>query len=205
MSLKFYYSPMSSSTRVHWVLEELEVPYEKVKVDLNAGAQRDPAYLALNPNGKVPLLVDDGTPIFESVAILIHLAETYGVEKGLYPASGPERATALKWLGWGSVTLWETVSRILRNTSDRFPAEEKSAAAAETAKKDAGVCLAILDKELEGKEYLLGSKFSLVDASLAAYGPFLARLGVDFGPYKAVNAWIGRCMTRPALARAMAG
>ena len=91
MSLTFYYTPMSSATRVHWALEELGVPYEKVKMDLAAGDQRKPEYLALNPNGKVPLLVGDGTPIFESLAILLHLGETYGVEKGLFPAPGLER------------------------------------------------------------------------------------------------------------------
>lgn len=205
MSLRFYYSPMSSSTRVHWALEELGVPYEKVKLDLTAGDQRKPEYLALNPNGKVPLLVDDGTPIFESVAILIHLAEKFGVEKGLYPASGSDRATALKWLAWGSVTMIDAATRLLRNTSDRFPAEEKTAAGAESAKKDLAACFEILEKELEGKEYLVGSSFTFADLAIAAYGAFLARLGFDFNPYKNVNAWIARCMTRPALARAMMG
>jgi glutathione S-transferase len=95
MSLTFYYSPMSSATRIHWALEELGIPYDKVKVDLAAGDQKKPAYLALNPNGKVPLVVDDGTPIFESLAILIYLGERYGVEKGLFPPGWAERGEAL--------------------------------------------------------------------------------------------------------------
>jgi glutathione S-transferase len=88
MSLVFYYSPFSSAVTVHWALEELKVPYEKVRIDLQKRDQDKPEFLAKNPNGKVPLLVHDGTPIFESVAILIHLGETFGVERRLFPAPG---------------------------------------------------------------------------------------------------------------------
>lgn len=205
MSLTFYYAPMTSATQIHWALEELGVKYEKVKLDLGAGDQRKPEYLALNPNGKVPMLVDSGTPIFESLAILIHLGETYGVEKGLFPKAGLERAVAVRWLVWNVVTLMGAGVRILRNTSERFPDAEKNAAAAESAKKEASDCLAILDHELSGKEYLLGSSFSLADLSAASVCVFMTRLGVDFGPHKNVGAWLGRCMTRPSLATAMQG
>src|SRR5215813_12354098 len=96
MSLVFYYAPMSSAVTIHWALEELGVPYEKVRLDLQARDQDKPAYKALNPNGKVPLLVHDGTPIFESAAILMHLGEAFGVDKGLFPAAGAKRAEAMK-------------------------------------------------------------------------------------------------------------
>ena len=95
MSLVVHYAPMTSATRVLWALEELGVPYEKVRLDLAAGDQRKPEYLALNPNGKVPLLVHDGEPIFESLAILLHLGETFGVVRGLDPPPGAARARAL--------------------------------------------------------------------------------------------------------------
>jgi glutathione S-transferase len=205
MSLKFYYAPMTSATRVHWALEELGVPYEKVKVDLAGGEQRKPEYLALNPNGKVPMLVVDGHPIFESLAILLYLGEQYGVEKGLFPALGPARAEAFKWMSWGSVTVGDALTRLLRNTSERFPAEERNEKAAEAAKKDMASALALLDGALAGKSYLLGEEFSLVDASLAAFLPFMARLGIDLSPYANLNAWVSRCISRPALGRAMAG
>ncbi len=205
MSLVFYYSPMSSATRVHWALEEVGVPYEKVKVDLQAGDQKKPEYLALNPNGKVPLLVADGTPIFESLAILLYLAERYGVEKGLFPELGLERAEAFKWMAWGASTLIDAGGRILRNTSERFPAEQKNEKQAEAAKKELSDLLGILDQALAGKEYLVGGKFSFADLSLAAYVPFLARLGADLGPHRNVQAWSARCTARPALAKAMMG
>lgn len=205
MELKFYYAPMTSATRVHWALEELGVTYEKIKLDLAAGDQKKPEYLALNPNGKVPLLVADGLPIFESLAILLYLGERFGVEKELFPPPNQARADAFKWMSWGSVTLGDALSRFLRNISDRFPAEERNAAAAEAAKKDLHAALAMLDKHLEGKDYMLGAAFSLVDVSIASIMPFMARLGIDTSAYGNLNAWVGRCITRPALGRAMMG
>ena len=205
MSLTFYYTPMSSATRIHWALEELGIPYEKVKLDLAAGDQKKPEYLAKNPNGKVPLLVVDGTAVFESLAILIYLGERYGVEKDLFPPLNLERAEVLKWMVWGGASLLDAGGRLLRNVSDRFPAEQRNEKAAEAAKKELGELLGILDRELEGKEYLVGGKFSFADLAMAGYMPFLARIGADLGPHKNVQAWIARCTARPALAKAMMG
>lgn len=205
MSLKFYYSPMSSATRIHWALEELGVPYEKIKVDLAAGEQKKPEYLALNPNGKVPLVVDDGMVIFESLAILLYLGERYGVEKDLFPPPTPLRAEAFKWMAWGTATLSETGARYMRHTSERFPAEQRNEKAGEAAKKEVGDHLAILDHALAGKEYLVGDKFSLADLAIVSFVPFLARLGLDVGPYANIQAWVARCMARPAMARVMTG
>ena len=206
MTMRFYYAPMSSATRVHWALEELGIPYEKVKIDLSAGEQKKPEYLALNPNGKVPMLVVDGTPVFESLAILLWLGETHGVDKGLFPKAGTaERAEALKWMCWTSVSVHDALSRFLRNQSERFPAEERNPKAAESARKELEGQLAILDQHLAGKEYVVGSRFSLVDGSMAAFMPFLARLGIDLGPFPRIQAWVARCTARPALARAMMG
>lgn len=205
MSLTFYYAPMTSATRIHWALEELGVPYEKVKVDLGQGEHKKPAYLALNPNGKVPLVVDEGVPIFESTAILIYLGERYGVDKGLFPEATMKRAEALKWIAWAAVTLGEAGGRLMRNTSERFPAEERNALAGERAKKELGEQLEILDQALTGKDYLLGDTFTFADLAIAGFVPFLARIGTDLGPHKNVQAWVGRCTARPGLAKAMQG
>lgn len=203
--LKFYYTPMTSATRVHWALEELGVSYEKIRIDLAAGDQKKPEYLALNPNGKVPVLVADGEPIFESLAILLYLGERFGVEKGLFPSEIQARAVAFKWMAWASVTLTEALFRFMRNTLERFPADERNAKAAEGAKNDVHAALAILEKAIADKPYLLGDDFSLVDVSIASMVPFMARIGIDTGNYPGINAWAGRCMTRPALGRAMTG
>lgn len=206
MALTFYYSPMSSATRIHWALEELGVPYEKVKIDLKTGAQKKPEFLKLNPNGKIPTLVDEGVPMFESLAMIIHLGEKYGVAKKLWPAENThERMHALTWTTWGTVTLATNVFRYMMNTSERFPAAEQNAAQAASAKKEVENCLRILNDHLAGKEYMLGSSFSLVDLANAGMVAFTMRIGIDFSPYPNVQAWFARSTQRPGMATAAAG
>jgi len=202
MSIVFYYSPMSSAVTVHWALEELGVPYEKVKVDL--GVPRKPDFLALNPNGKVPTLVHDGTSIFESVAILIHLGETFGVERGLFPPPGAARAEALKWLVWCNVSVGEALSRFLRNTSERIPAEQRNAAAGELARKDVEALLDILDAALAKRPFLAGDRFGLADLHLAGIVSYLGMVGFDVKRRGATASWLQTCTSRPGFALAMA-
>jgi len=205
MGIVFYYTPMSSATRVHWALEELGVPYEKVKVDLSAGEQRKPEFLKINPNGKVPAMVIDGQPVFESLAMLLHLGETYGVDRGLFPPPGLQRLEAFKWMTWGSVSFLEAAQRFMRNTSERWPVEQRNAGAAEAARKELNDLVRVLDDTLATRPYLLGEAFSLTDCGVATIVAFVGRIGFDLAPYAHVGAWIGRCMARPALGRAMAG
>jgi glutathione S-transferase len=203
MSVVFYYSPMSSASTTHWALEELGVPFEKVKVDLKAGDQNKEAFLAVNPNGKVPAIVHDGVPVFESAAIIIHLGECFGVEKGLFPAAGPQRGEALKWVVWCNATLCEALWRYQRNTSDRIPAEERNTKAAAVAKVDVEKQLDILETSLKGKDYLVANAFSLVDAHVAGFAGYLQMVGFDVKQWPSVSAWVERCRSRPAFARAM--
>ena len=107
MSIRLYGWPNSTAARVHWALEELGVSYEYVTLDQKKGENKTPEYLAINPTGKVPGLVDGGQAYFESAAIIIHLGETYGRERGLWPArsAGAARAEALCWTVWGTTEL----------------------------------------------------------------------------------------------------
>src|SRR5450432_2285619 len=156
MSLVYYYSPMSSAVRTTWAIEELSVPCERVLVDFRKNETKTPEFLKLNPNGKVPLLVVDGHAIFESLAILVHLGETYGVAKGLYPAPGVERAEWLKWIAWASASLLEPIQRYMVNTSERTPAELRNAKAGEVAAQDLEKMLTLLDSALAGRACLVG-------------------------------------------------
>lgn len=198
MSLTFYYAPQSSASPTHWILEELKVPYEKVLVDLKTEEQKKEPFLAINPNGRVPVLVHDGTTIFESVAIAIHLGETFGVERGLYPAPGAARAEALKWLVWCNVSLGEATSRFINNTSDRVPAELRNEKVGAIAKEDIAGLLRTLNAALEEKPYLTGNAFSIVDAHLASWIEFLGIVGIDVSSFAAISAWAKRCGERPA-------
>jgi glutathione S-transferase len=204
MSLTFYFAPMSTASTVHWSLEELGIPYEAVKVDLSDAADKQKKLGPLNPNLKVPVLVHDGTVIFESVAIQIYLGETFGVEKGLFPAPGPKRGEALKWLVWANVTLGEAVGRWQRNTSDRFPAALQNAEAGAAARKDLDQLIGIFEKELGSKSYLLGKDICLSDIHLASFFQWLGFCGVDLAPFPKTKAWFERCSARPSLAKSMA-
>ncbi|WAS98556.1 glutathione S-transferase family protein [Nannocystis punicea] len=200
MSITFYYAPNTSASRVHWVLEELGIPYDKVKLDLRAGEQHKPEFLAINPNAKVPALVVDGTPMFESLAIIIYLGDRFGVEKGLWPRVGSgEHAEALAWSVWGSVTLGGTIFRLFYNTSEWFPAESRNAPQAETARKEFEAQLGILDQRLRGREYLVGDHFTLVDAAnAAAIAWALSFIKVDTTRLPDLSAWLERSTQRPA-------
>ena len=204
MNLLFYYSPMSSAVTVHWALEELGVPYEKVRIDLQAGDQKKPAYLAINPNGKVPALVHDGVKIFESVAILIHLGETFGVEKKLYPAPGLARAEALKWLVWCNVSLGEALSRFGHASSPRMDAALHHEKSAEKARADVHHLLDILEKDLANKKYLVEDRFTLADLQVSGWVEYLGMLGFQTKKWTNVSAWVERCTSRPAHALSMA-
>lgn len=188
MSLVLYYAAWSSATTCVWAVEELGLPCEKVKLDLAAKQTQTPEFLALNPNGKVPLLVHDGVPIFESIAILAHLGETFGVDKELFPAPGLERAQALQWLAWMNVSLGATAYRAVQSGGD--PSEPRK-------------LLAMLDRHLQGRTWMVGDSFTLVDVHLTGGMMWLGRQGFDTKHLPAIEAWVARCKDRPALGRAL--
>src|SRR5437868_213854 len=136
MSIRLYGWPHSTAERVHWALEELGVNYEYVELDRKKGENRTAEYLAINPTGKVPGLVDGGQALFESVAIILHLGETYGRERGLWPAAGAgaARAEALCWTVWGTTELHTYMMQWLYHGADTpvsyAPADRSKATAA---------------------------------------------------------------------------
>jgi len=191
MSLIFYYAPWSSATTCLWALEELGVPHERVKLDLKAKDTKKPEYLKLNPNGLVPLIVQDGVPIYESIAILAHLGETYGVEKKLFPAPGITRAQAFQWLAWANVTFGAAVGRYMGSTTKDKAEVEK--------------LLAILDAGLAGRTWLVGDTFTLVDVHLAGAIGWSSSLGFDMKSFTNIESWMTKCKARPGYAVAMGG
>lgn len=103
--LKLYHSPMSRSTTVHWMLRELGEPFELIPVDLKAGEHKSPAFLALNPMGKLPTLLDDDVVVTETAAILTYLADRYP-KAGLAPAiDAPARAAYLRWMFFSAICI----------------------------------------------------------------------------------------------------
>jgi glutathione S-transferase len=205
MSLTFYFAPFSTATTVHWTLEELGIPYEAVRVDLKSEADKQAKLGPVNPNLRVPTLVHDGEAIFESAAIQIYLGETFGVERGLFPAPGKKRGEALKWLVWTNVTLGDAMSRFMRNTQPEIPAELRSLAAGKAARKDIDHLLGILDAALGARPYLLGKDASIVDFHLAAMLGWMSGCGISLAPFANLPAWLERCTSRPAFKKLTGG
>ncbi len=203
MSLTFYYAPMSTASITQLVLEELELPCEKVKLDLRAKDTQKPEFLKLNPNGKVPVLVHEGVAIWESAAITMYLGETFGVEKGLYPAQGPRRGEAMKWIAWANVTLGGAMSWLGHNTGNWVAEELKNPRAAEAARAEVEGCLKLLDQALEGKSFLLGD-YSLADTHLSSVVDWVQFTNFELTRYPNLNAWHARCHARPSFGRFMA-
>lgn len=203
MSIRFYSWPRSSATRVHWALEELGIPYDQVTLDRAKNEHRAPAYLAINPNGKVPALVDGDQPYFESLAIILHLAESYGRERALWPSAGAARAEALCWAVWGSQELHFYMMQYLYHGLDTpvsYTPEQRSKATADYNHGQLLRLLDVLDARLAGRDYLLDT-FSLADIPAASVLLFGTMLGVSVEGRANVEAWLARCRARPARAR----
>lgn len=204
MSIVFYGAPMSSATPVAWALAELGVAHEKVVIDLASGAQRKPEFLRLNPNGKVPTLVVDGTPMFEALAIQQWLGDRYGVEKGLWPASdAPARLRALSWGTWAYVTVGAALSRLFFATGERFGADFRNEAQVAYARNEIDGLLGLLDAQFEASPYLLGDSFSLADLTVASTLGYAASTGVSLAGHATLRGWLERCQARPAMAAVM--
>ena len=205
MAIQLYSWPRSSGTRVAWALEELGLPYEYVELDANKLEHRQPSYFAINPHGKVPALVDGNRRFFESGAILLHLGETYGVDRGLWPgASDPARADALCWTVWAMTELGQNMLQVLYHGLDTpvsYKPEDRSQAAAKYNQSQLARCLDALEARLADREHLLGA-FSLVDVACASWLQFGTMLGVSLDAHPRVATWLGRCRERPALGRA---
>ncbi|MDD9965077.1 MAG: glutathione S-transferase family protein [Myxococcales bacterium] len=200
MNIVFYRAPMSSAIPVASVLTELQVPHERITFDLEAGDQRKPAFLKLNPNGKVPTLLVDGQPLFEALAILQWLADHFGVAQKLWPADGdPTRLAALSWSTWNYVTLGGTLSRLLTASSPTVPPELHHPPLAEAAKQQVLELFGLLDDRLSQQPFMLGQSFSLLDIIVGSTVLWAQVCGVPLNGHPALNAYAEQCKARPSI------
>jgi glutathione S-transferase len=205
MAIELHSWPRSSGTRICWALEELGVPYKYVEVDAKKKENLAPKHLAINPHGKVPALVDGDQRFFESLAILIHLAHKYGIEKKLWPsAGGQDRADALCWTVWAMTELGPYMMQYLYHGLDTpvsYKPEDRSKATAAYNKAQLERMLDALEARLANRDYIVGG-FSLVDLAASSWLMIGAMFGLPLERWPRTGAWLKRCGERPALKRA---
>ena len=203
MTLKLYFAPGSSAFAPLIALEELGVPYEARHVDLAAGEQRQPAYLKVNPRGRVPTLAVDGEPVTEVLAILTYLAHAYP-HSALLPLADPLKlAHAYEVMSWFASTVHVAFSQIAR--PERF-ADDDGIKAALATPGEARFHRTLTDIERLAQQpgpWLLGEDFSAVDAYALVIWRWAERRQIDTSAYPAWSAKAARALARPSVRRAL--
>jgi glutathione S-transferase len=191
--IKFYTNPMSRGRIVHWMLEETGAPYEVELLDLERGEHKSPAYLALNPMGKVPAIVHRGTVVTEAAAICAYLADAFP-ERQLAPATNdPSRGTYLRWMFFGAGCIEPAlVDRMLSR-----PPVERRGAVGYGSYEDV---VAALEKLLEQGPFILGPRFSAADVYVGSQiGWGIMTKAFEASP--TFKAYLSRFEQRPAYQR----
>lgn len=169
--MKLYEFAPTRSIRARWALQELELPFESAEVRLLEGEGQTPEYLALNPAGKVPTLVDGDFVLTESVAIVIYLAEKYP-QKGLLPTDLKQRTQLNRWMLFVVTELEQPMWRIAKHTF-LYPEEQRLPADIELAKGEFRQMAAVLEQHMQGREFLVGDRVSV--------GDFITAYTLDWG------------------------
>lgn len=201
MTLKIYGIAASRAIRPLWAAEELGIAYEHIPVHhQDAAALNAPDYRALNPNGTVPAIDDDGLVLFESLAITLHLARTRPQGR-LWAADTAGQSQILQWTLWAATEV-EPLARQWFHHTTFLPPEQRRPELADAARDQLQKRLRVLDDRVRTAPHLLGDAFTVADLNLAAVLQRLAALGGEHFPH--ATAWHQRCMDRPAARRAMA-
>ncbi len=200
MARKLYGISGSRALRAIWGIEEAGVEYEHVPQHFR-DAKSSPAYTAVNPNGRIPALVDGDLVLFESMAINLYLAKTYGGD--LYPMDAAGEAKAWQWSVW-AISEIEPLQMQIVIQKLFVPADKRDQSVIDNAVKGLDRPLKVLDAELAERAYLLGYRFTVADLNVAAVLMLLDMVQQDISQYTHVKRWMTTCQARPALARARA-
>jgi len=191
--MKLYFHPLSgNSRRVLLVATHLGVSLERVVVDLTRGEQRGAPHLDRNPNGRVPVLDDDGFVLWESRAIMLYLAETTPGQT-LLPTDPRGRADVHRWLFWCAAHM-SPANTVLVFENFVKPLTGQSSDPAEIARGEALVaqCAPVLDAHLAGRTWVVQDRLTLADFSLAASFALAGPARLPIAGYANLRAWLGR-------------
>jgi glutathione S-transferase len=193
--LKIYGSPRSSAGRCFVMLEELGVPYEVMPMDMRARQHKSPEFLKLNPNGKVPVLLDGDFVIWESIAINHYLCEKY---RPSLLGTGPQnRALIQQWNTWCMVDLQPPLIDMLIQLIF-VPEERRDMALVERSRKKALPYLDVLEKGIGNKTYLVGEEFSVADINAGSVANLALALGISLGDKPNLSRWVKMLKSRPS-------
>ena len=191
--LKIYGTSMSRAGRALWAAEELGIKFEHIPVAVPD--TRKPEHLKLNPNGHIPVIDDDGTVVWESMAVNLYLAEKYG-KAPLWPARVEDRGHAYQWSFWAMTEVEQHLITVFRNRM-MLPKEQRDEQAAVNSLQALNAPLKVLDQSVKGG-YLLGSEFTVADLNAAGVMLLAPMIGVDMSGVPAAKAWLDKCLARPA-------
>jgi len=195
---KLYYSPGTASLAVHWMLIELKVPFELVLTDIEKGAQKTPAYLKLNPAGRVPTLLVDGAPHSECAALLMLLAERHHTANFAPPIGSPKRADYLQWMFFCANTLQPAFRDWFY--ADEVAGPENAGAAKLQARAKVEGAFDRLDALLgDGRQFMLGSKLSALDFLATMLTRWSRNMPKPATEWPHLAAYISHMRTMPSL------
>ena len=200
--MKLYFHPLSGHAhRARLFVSLLGLPHELVEVDLKAGAHKQPAFLALNPFGQVPVLDDDGVVVSDSNAILVYLAKKHRRSDWL-PETPAEAAAVQRWLSVaaGEIAYGPAAARLVTVFGAKFNADEVIARA--------HAILGKIESHLADREWLVGARPTIADVALYSYVARAPEGNVDLSAYPRVNAFLRRLEALPGfvpLAQTAAG
>ena len=201
--MKLYYVPQTRAGRPRWLLEEMEIPYELVRVDVANQANRTPEYLDLHPLRHVPVLVDGDAKIWESAAIIAYLADKYPDKKMAPPPGSPARGRYYQWMFYAMAELEHPIHEWMMQTRV-LPEDKRSGEAQAAARTKFDQVVTALERELaDGRQFILGEAFSAADVVLGATVGW-ARVMKMLEGHPLVDAYAKRLSDRPASKRARA-
>ncbi len=190
--IKFYTFPVSGNThRVELLLRALDLPFERIDVNLRDKEQKAETFLAMNPFGQVPVIDDNGTVIWDSIAILTYLALKYDTAGTLLPRDPATFAHVMAWLGKTSGPIAYGLATARRINLFKAPQD------IDAAHQIAHDFLHVMDEHLGMRAWLVGDTLTLADIACYAYVAHAPEGGVDLTPFEAVSGWLARMEAQP--------
>ena len=202
MAIKLYYAPGACSLASHIALEDTGLAYETVKINTAEGEQRSPAYLAINPRGRVPTVIVDGHVLTENVGIMTYFAGAYP-KANIWPKDTWHQAVAVSTMAWLSSTVHTTWAHFFRAVryADDTPSQESIKAKARTMYWDQ---LKEIDGLLAGRKWSVGPSYSVVDGYLLVFYRWGNRAQMDTKSLPNYTKLIERVTDRPSVKKVMA-